>query len=532
MLDHLSPDMNYKLSLLDIFTNIKTYHHFGDEGARKREEFLQRFSEKFDTIPSNTLEESKEFFSVLFDEIIDELSPYYSIEYENKETEKEYEKAYHLKRKEESNNLIEDFKKYGNSSRFMEAYLSNKNYELYRIVNGTRNMLSDINGMAVENSANSTKTISPFYISKNSTQFIPSVRRAHSIGQFFSNIEGFKKTLDQLHSKHEEFLGYVESYEEEMKEKMITEHIRFGTTYLKEILSRIIVPVSCLEDGDLKQLCKEQGREVFVRKPEIKDFLFKGANVHIYSSHNLEDDSSYVIKPILVDPTLPTDTEDLKYHGVGIYSEYDDTSKRSCNGTIPHVIGGVLYCGADLDEFSKVIPEKLLEEIEICEKLMESINGEVEIEYSKEGLTPIIKKLKQDENTDVSSIIQKFMELDMLGKASPLTDEQERHLNNNHFKTVNYVFNRDLLITTNNKHPLGFCIFKDESGTYSAVKRIDDGTVVHKVISKTVYNESGFLAACKALELTTGLYPIFDFSKRSESRDKAIVGMASYTISE
>lgn len=530
--NYLDPEMNYKLALLEIITSVKTNTTDGQEGERRRTAFLERFSEKFESIPSNTMEANQDFFSAMYDDMLAELSDYYSIQSENKVVDGEFNRTYRLTQNDNITEIQNTIEKYGASVRFMDGFLRDKDRELYLLIGKAKTNLRDMSSMGVISQYNDVKVLSPFYIPNNVPIFTPICRRTYSIGNFFALLENHKKLLDSLVSKHESFLGHVESYKQEIKENVIREHIRFGATYLKEILSRIIIPVSCLEDEKLKQACKEQGREVFVRKPEIKDFLFPGARVHIYSSHDLEDDSSYVIKPVTVEPTIPADTEDLKYHGIGLYSYYDDASKRSCEGATPHVIGGVLYCGAGLDEFYQVIPEALLEEIRICEKLVESMDEEVGFEYMGEGLAPIIQKIKEDTSTDVSDITQKFLSLEKLTKDSSFTEEQERALNDTNFLKPNYVFNECLMITTYSEQPYGFCIFKDSSGTYAAVKRDSDNNKQHKVIKKQIFGELGFIAACKTLGLPSGVYPIFDFGKRTESREKAIISMARYTKSE
>lgn len=525
--NYLNPDIKYKLDLLDIFINIKTHVRNGaDESSR--EAFLEELCEKFGDIPANTLEANKEFWSAVYDKKFSELNEYYSITPEDKMEGENFSRLYHLKENEQFNEVLKDINKYSGSARFMDGYLQNKNFDLYRAINYAKRELQDLSNMGMVTHSNDTKIISPFYIASDLPSFLPISRRVYSVGQFFTSIESHKRSIEELMSKYDEFLESVESYNAETREKMISEHIRFATTYLKEILSRIIIPVSCLEDDKLRELCEEQGREVFVRKPEMKDFLFTGAHVHIYSSHDLEDDSNYMIKPILVESTIPADTEELKYHGVGIYSNYDDKSERSCKGVTPHVIGGVLYCGADLDEFSKVIPEILLEEIRICEKLIESMDKDIEFTSSEEGVSSIIKKIKEDDDIDVSNIVKKFLKLE----GPSLTEEQERNLNNSDFESIPYMFNTDLLITNNIQHPNGFCIFKDNNGTYSAVKRDANNNLKHKILSYKVYGELAFEAACRALELPNGLYPIFDFINRQETRGKALVDMGYYTKTE
>ncbi|MGM2623066.1 hypothetical protein ACS2QB_28880, partial [Bacillus cereus group sp. Bce039] len=86
--------------------------------------------------------------------------------------------------------------------------------------------------------------------------------------------------------------------------------------------------------------------QVFVKTPTLDELMYIGSSVHIYSSHDISDDSSYVAMPIMISETLPTDTEELKYLGVGQYTGYDDESPRSLEGANPFIINNNIFVKA------------------------------------------------------------------------------------------------------------------------------------------------------------------------------------------
>lgn len=286
------------------------------------------------------------------------------------------------------------------------------------------------------------------------------------------------------------------------------------------------MPVSLIENEQLRQLCEDQGRTVFVKTPTFDDLLYIGCSVHVYSSFNMDDDSSYIAKPIVISEQLPTDTEELKYLGVGQYTNYDDQSTRSLNGANPYVINNNVFVKANYEDFKAIIPRELLEDMRICENLLDSMENPVDcvrIEES-EMLQQIIKSIKADNSLDPDKIIKQFITY-----SEQFADMEEQEMSPVFIKEPLFEFKlthfnvSDSLLNKNAKHPFGYVLLKDNNDNYAALRVCESG-------SREMYLSKTSLDDCiRALQLPKGLYSVYDFAKRNLLKQEALASIHPYT---
>lgn len=525
-----SADTNFRKGIFNLLYKLK------GEMDGQFDEIIEVLQEKLHNVPKNDFEEAKKFFFEVTNKIISKLTDHYDITYEQVVNEVFHADSFTIIRPEEIKQKIEEFRKYTNMPRFSSNFMQSYNPEFgYKLRNGIyngghleRKCIKDENGNLV---------LLTNKINIEGDLFLPIDRTHGHVGQRYSNmnflaglyaiIDEEKNFITRLNEDFTTLIEAVDAFNEHLQESLRKEHLRFGIKQLKQILSNIIVPVALLENDELRQLCEEHGRTVFVKTPTMDDLLYKGSSVHVYSSFDMDDDSSYIAKPITISPVLPKDMDDLKYLGIGQYTDYDPDSSRSLSGGNPYVINNNAYVKANYDDFMQLIPEELLEEMRICENLVKSIgeiNDQVQV-VENDTLKDIIDALKEDDTLDPQKIIDNFM-----ATSEYFTQEEERETGPIFVESPEYEFghtsmsiNSDLF-TRNSTHPNGYVILQDSRG-YSAACFVDEEN------STKIYTNSNVMNCIKALNLPNGIYSVYDFVKRRDSRREALKKMVVYNES-
>ncbi|MDA1977063.1 hypothetical protein PDL67_10955 [Bacillus cereus] len=523
----INNDVQFRRGIFNILFTLKS-HLRGNEFN----EIIEELQEKLEQLPTNDLEQSKQFFFEVTNKIMQGLSDYYNIAHEQVNGDVVHGDVFTLKMDENTSEMIETYNKYKNMARFRDSFLQSYNYDFWRRfrTNYYNPRISDVCTAGEDKSlvfrTNEIPATGPL--------FLPKDRNGKPVGvttefQYFSSlisrVNSEKKYIDDLREDYETLNKAVKAFDERLQASLREEHIRFGIIHLKEILSKIVIPVALIEDDELRELCKEHNRQVFVKTPTLDDLMYIGSSVHIYSSHDISDDSSYVAKPIMISETLPTDTEELKYLGVGQYTGYDDESPRSLEGANPFIINNNIFVKASYEDFLPLIPEELVEDMGICKNLVDSLENPVEdIQLEEnETLKSIIDTIKEDQTLDYKKIIDDFM-----ASSTYFENEEDKetgpvfiHAAEYQFEKSNLSFNRELLKKTG-RHPNGYLILKDNTGNHAGIRMNEEG------ISE-IYINTDIDKIFKALQLNAGLYTIYSFRHREMSRQRAILTMQHYT---
>ncbi|MEX3713490.1 hypothetical protein ABFV99_13895 [Cytobacillus horneckiae] len=517
----------YRKAVYNLLYNLKRYM-----SANEYEQLIEELDSKFESVPNNTLEESKEFFFEVTSFMLKRLNEYYDISHEKNENDLFHSDIFILKPHGSTSEMIEKFNKYRNLSRFRDSFLQSYDSDFWRRFRSNRYRSDWSDRGVIDEDGNIVLTINKIPISAE--QYLPRSFGNRPVGHgrnsyfdhTYSYIQRDIELLESMSEDYELLNRAITAFNERLAASLKEENIRFGISHLKEVLSRIIVPVSLIEDDKLRSLCQEMGREVFVKEPTMEDLLPIGASVNVFASHNnLEDDSSYVSKPILISETLPEDTEELKFLGVGQYTCHDKDSSRSLGGANPFVINNNIYTKALEEDFMEILPQELVEEIRICKNLLDSLDNpleSIEIEEN-ETLTTIISSIKQDKSLDPKKIIDDFMLSSQYfieeeeKETGPIYVEEDEYK----FEPLDFAFSETLL-THNSTHPNGFVVFGDRSGTYAALKINESG-------EKASYISKDINSCFRALQLPSGLYSIYKFSDRtSKYKNQAILELYPY----
>ncbi|PFK99935.1 hypothetical protein COJ01_17980 [Priestia megaterium] len=497
-------------------------------------EIINILQEKMENVPSNNLEQSKQLFFEVTNEILKELNQYYEITHEELVSNDNHSDVFKLVIDEETAAMIEKFEKYKNMARFRDSFLQSYNSGFWRKFRSNyyydriRSLCTkdeDDNLILVRNK-----------IPLSGDFCLPHDSRGRLFGlsagsTYFSNIyqvvKSEKRYIQDLSDDYSTLNDAVDAFNERLKESLREEHMKFGVSILKELLSKMIVPVSLIEDEALRNLCVEHNRDVFVKEPSFEDLLFLGSSVHIYSSHDMSDDASYVAKPIIISDTLPADTEELKYLGVGQYTDYDNESPRSLDGANPYIINNNIFVKASHEDFKQLIPEELVEEIEICKKLVESLEKPLEKLEMQENtvFSAVVDFIKQDRSLDPKAVVEKFLTTSKLleGQSEEDSSSASTFIDNDlySFERTSIDFSKELL-TKNAKHPNGFVVVRDSSGTIGAIRIDEEGVkrlyTIHQDIDK----------ALRALQLPPGLYSIYKFVDRHSTKQQALLTIHSF----
>lgn len=488
-------------------------------------EIIDNLEEKMEQIPANDLEQSKQFFFEVTNSIIKGLEEYYEITHEQITNDVFHGDSFTLKVSDDVTEMMDKYSKYRNMARFRDSFLQSYNYDFWRKFRAHRSSqrIKELCTIGDDNSLVLTTNKIPVedecFLPKDNYGRIIGVNGSYDyFSNLFRSVSSEMTFINDLRHDYDTLNNAVRVFNERLEASLREEHIRFGIIHLKEILANIIVPVALIEDDKLRELCKQHGRQVFVKTPRLDELMYVGSSVHIYSAHDMNDDASYIAKPIIISDTLPTDTEELKYLGVGQYTEYDDESPRSLDGANPYIINNNIYVKASYEDFLTLIPDELVEEMGICKNLLESMENPVEdIQVEEnETLKTIIDTIKEDKTLDHKKVIDDFM-----ASSTYFEDEEDRetgpifvHEASYQFDRTTIDFNPELLKMTET-HPNGFVIVKDNSDNYAGIRINDEGT-------KEIYINTDWTEVMKALQLRAGLYTIYSFRLRGSRRQTAI----------
>jgi len=523
----MTTEVEYRRGIFNILHGLKS-STTPDQFAQ----IINVLQEKMENVPSNDFEQSKQLFFEVTNKILQGLSEYYEITHEENTNDVYHSDVFKLTIDESITEMIEKFAKYKNMARFRDSFLQSYNasfWRKFRSNNYTDRMTSICMKDEENNLVFTTNKIpldAQYYLPHNSRGRVVGVETDSGyFSSLYRTVNSEKRYIDDLSNDYDILNDAVDAFNDRLKESLREEHIRFGISVLKEILSKIIVPVSLLEDETLRELCVEHNREIFVKEPTFEDLLFLGSSVHIYSSHDMSDDSSYVAKPIIISDTLPADTEELKYLGVGQYTGYDNESPRSLEGANPYIINHNIFVKASFEEFFSLIPEELVEEIEICKKLVESLENPVEKLEIKENkvFNTVVDFIKQDKSMSPKTVVEKFFTTSKFLKEQDEKGTDSTFVTNDsyRFERTSIDFNRELL-TKHPKHPNGFVILKDSSNTVAGIRIDEDGTRRMYTIHDNIDN------VLRALQLPPGLYSVYSFGQRINSKQQALMTIHSF----
>lgn len=522
----LSNDVQFRRGIFNILNTLKQ-----SMDSERFEQIIDLLQEKLEQVPANDLEQSKQFFYEIANFLIRQLEDYYEITHAEIENDVFHGDAFTLKRSEEITTMVEKFKKYKGMARFRDAFLQNYNYDFWRKFRTQNYQLRMENICTLDADGNLVYTTNK--IPLEDTYFLPKDNGGRSVGVngdygYFSslwyNLSSEKALIESIQNDYDTLNAAVDAFNVRLEESLREEHLRFGIVHMKQVLSKIVTPVALIENEQLRELCEEAGRTVFVKTPTMEELMYLGSSVHIYSSHDMNDDSSYIAKPIIISETLPGDTEELKYLGVGQYTAYDAESPRSLDGANPYVINNNIFVKASYEDFLALIPEELVEEMRICENLVESLENpldEVRVEEN-ETLLSIIDNIKQENTLDPQKVVEDFMSTsEWFAKeeeveTGPIFIHQPEH----QFERTAITFNSNLL-SRSTQHPHGFVVIKDQSNNYAALRMTEEGT-------KEIYITQDVNEAFRALQLPRGLYSIYDFRKRTLEKQQAILSIHNF----
>lgn len=513
-------DTEYRKAIFNMLWDVKrTYPAIFNE-------LMTQLNEKLERVPTNNFEQSTKFFEEITRSILYRLNDVYDIEHEKVTTATHSQDVFTVSANEERKEMLDLFDRYSKLPRFTDGFLRERNSRLYKIVRNSRsqNLTSCFSQMGDKYVLKTNKIQNQdLFLPKDGRDYMGSRYNCSHFTRLVRTVEYEKERTDEMMEYYEELLRQIEEFDIKIKESLKAETLRFAIKNFKSILSKIVIPVSLLEDEKLRNLCVENGREVFVKRPTFEDLMPIGASVHVYSSHNTEDDSSYIAKPILVSEELPTDTDELKYHGIGQYTMYDNESKRSLDGENPFVINHNVYVKANPEDFNELIPKELLEDIEICEKLVESINKNqetLEVRGSEE-LTELIDSIQNAKEIDIKKAIESFFET--LGYFNKVENGEEGNVQRDLFQTRYGIRIADELLAMGNpNHPYGYVLVKDDSGKHAIIRMKNQYGEVE------FYSHEDLDRCCKVGGLSEGIHSVYKFSRLNTSKRVALEKLHIY----
>lgn len=525
----ITADVKYRTAVFNLLHTLKLAMSDDSESFSN---LIEHLEQKFEQVPLNDLEKSTEFFFEVTNELLKELEESYSIVHEEVTNNNIHADTFKLTRHEDISEMIAMYIKYRDLSRFRDSFLQNYDSNFWRKFRSYyyRSRLTDIAKPNSEGdlvlTRNEIKVNDELLLPKDSRNF--AVGYQHGDQSYFSNlyryIQGERKMIRDMQADYSSLTRAVEAFNEQLSAIVRESYKRFGIDQLKELLTRIVVPVSLLEDEDHRNLCISNDRKVFVKTPTMDELMHIGMSVHVYAAPDM-DDASFIAKPVLVSEVAPTSTEDLVYLGVGQYTSYNTDSIRSLNGENPYVINNNLFVKATYEDFLTLLPKNLVKEMRICEKLVETMDIPLKtINFEEnEFYTNSIDSLKEDNTLDPKKLVKKFIssisyfvENDDEAETGPIFLEEQTY----EFESTNLSCNNSLL----NRNPINstrYVVLKDASGNYGALKELPSGEM-------GIHITQDIDQCFRALELPAGLYSIYSFRKRDSVKQDALLTMHNY----
>lgn len=522
----ITKEFQYRRGIYNLLHMVKTYSQ-----DYQFDNILAQLEERVGELPKNNLEESKKFFLELTNILLEQLQEYFEINHEEISTEATHSDSFTLTQKDGILDMVEVYDKYRSMARFKDIFLSSYDSDFARTFRSI-NTNFQLHGLGRMDSDGSYKLVANRMM-LDSDIHLPYDERSRQVGmdqnhyvysEMHRSITDYTQRIGSMVENFDGLNTAIEEFNLRLQQSLRQEHIKFGISHLKELLSKIVIPVALLEDPEVRKIFEAHDKQVFVKKPTIEDLMPIGSSVHIYSSHDMDDDSSYVAKPIPVSGELPADTEELKYLGVGQYTKYDAESPRSLNGSNPFVINDNVYVKASYEDFMTLVPEELAAEIEASQALLTSVEApEIDTEMiENETLKTLVDTIKSDPSTDYKKLIEDF-----IAYTAHFEREENRetgpvfvHGPEFDFVETNISFSRDLLsfCTT---HPEGYVVLKDNVGNFAGLRAKERGTQ-EMYIAKTADE------AFRALQMAPGVYTIYDFRNRMENKQRAIVSIHNF----
>lgn len=193
-----------------------------------------------------------------------------------------------------------------------------------------------------------------------------------------------------LEAQYDRIKELVEERNEERRSEFLRNRMSMHAKYLEHAVRTLSVPFEVLEtigvEGKaLVEKARERGLTMFVRQPKLEDLAQSGFVVDVFSAPN-EDDETWRMVPVT--PEMVEPNEEVLYHGQGMITEFDPTSERSKGGRLPFVVQHCLRVGADINEFTSILPEDFRKTMEISQELynayFEGSTADMDVERLKE----------------------------------------------------------------------------------------------------------------------------------------------------
>ncbi|UOE58130.1 hypothetical protein [Cytobacillus oceanisediminis] len=469
-------------------------------------------------LPENKLENSQLFFKEVTRFLLKILEDYYEIEHGVHSTSTAASDVFTLTPKGSHHEMQLLEEKYTAKNRFWNYFLREFDYEYWKDSRSNYRRYDSI-GQKDENGKITIRTNEillegEYFLPKN--RYGQSMELAHDFNDFVSmlrQIRSVKMNVDNIIQNHQRLLAAIEEFNKRIEQLVKNEELKFYNSNLKSLLSRILIPVSALLDEEVKNACLESGRKVFIKKPSLADFLSIGASVYVYSAHDLDDDSSYMAKPIEFGQKAG-DSEQLKFHGIGQVTGINADCERSLGGNNPYVINHNIYVSANQEDFLAWLPEPLQDEIKFYEDMMSSLDKDIgSVQYNPlSSNTLSIEGMAKEVPSDVKQFINSCIaSMD----SSEREEEQAAEESEYEFEVVRRIEINSFLFRPHPLKDFQFAIFEDEAGNIAGVKTDRNGR-------KLVYQTQNADEVLKAMQLPDGVYAIHHFSKRMMNRQQAI----------
>ena len=193
-----------------------------------------------------------------------------------------------------------------------------------------------------------------------------------------------------LEAHYDRVKELVEERNEERRTEFLRNRMNMHSKYLEHAVRTLSVPFEVLEtigvEGKaLVEKARERGLTMFVRQPKLEDLAQSGFVVDVFSAPN-EDDETWRMVPVT--PEMVEQNDEVLYHGQGMITEFDPTSERSKGGRLPFVVQHCLRVGADINDFTVILPEEFRQNMAISQELyneyFEGSSADMDVERLKE----------------------------------------------------------------------------------------------------------------------------------------------------
>lgn len=503
-----------------IFTLL--YQLKGKMGATKFKQLISLLDTKMSVIPINDIRQSKVFFREVTTFLLNKLEQFYTIEHEAIEDESFHVDSYTLIPVDEIKAFSIQMERFNVDAKFRDCFLHQHNHTLWNNLRRSSYRYNRLRDRAARMEDGSFK-LNVNDINPNDELAIPRGQYGRSLQfdgyYYFSNIydeiEREKTFIDVLKNQGEALNLAFQMYERKIQEILKKELRDFENQQLIEYLSRMVIPVHLLEDSALKEACVTDERELLFIEPPVNQVLSIGISLHIYSSEDVDDDSSYQAFPVVHKDEAAPERTGLIYHGIGQYTGFDPESPRSLDGAIPYVVNNNLYVKINPNDFISFLPKKIRDEIRICKSLLDEL--EIPFESILLARTPDfverLNEIKSEYTNSSRKIIESFF---ALGEHSVQTEQLEFNLEENPwFDDERFDFSLGLLsYHPNQTH--GYVVFKDDDeDLFVSIYIMEDG-------QKRMSLSSSANEAFNKLGIHQGVYSIYSFKNRYLSKPLAL----------